>query len=281
MAPKDSTMNMNSKTTTVQQLSSGEVPFAFRDIHLPVQPPATPSEWFTRRFPVEVKRWGCPFLEEVAVDRVTGRKQITAVAMNDCFFAATLSDSQLGHSVVFYEPEHQWFFFDPIDHLYHPTSEPKLMNLLSCLLVRCAEEMPVNVVKTDLFVRFREAELLKTVVRKASSLLAADSTFFSTNSPYCRVEGPEQHGRLARQFVGRSLTPQPGQLLSITDCYAGFTGYCRNNGVEPVARKLFRRMIVDIIQEEFGLGLRADLKNAEGRYQRGWKGLAVDMNARN
>lgn len=214
-------------------------------------------------------------------DVETGRKLVTAVSMNNSFFAAALSDSQLGHSVVYYEPEQQWFFLDPRDGLYHPTSEAKLMNLVSALLIRAVEEMPVGVDKVNLFVKFREEERLKAIIKQARSILAADSTFFSSTSPNRRVEGPEQHGRLARQFVGRLIKPQPGQLLSIGDCYEGFQGYCRNNGVEPVARKLFKELVVEIIKKEFEVGFRSDLKDTDGRYLRGWKGLTVEMNARN
>jgi hypothetical protein len=269
-------------TTTTFQLSRGkEVPFTFRDVAGPPQPPATPSEWFARRFPVETKRWGCPFLEAVVEDVQTGRKLITAVSMNNSFFAAALSDSQLGHSVVFYEPEQQWFYLNPRDQLYHPTSEAKLMTLLSALLIRAAEEMPAGVDRINLFVKFREEERLKAVVKQARSILATDSTFFSIGSPYRRVEGPEQHGRLARQFVGLLIKPEPGRMLSIGDCYDGFTGFCKNNGVEPVARRLFKELVVEIIREEFEVGFRSDLKDTNGRYLRGWKGLTVDVDARN
>lgn len=269
-------------TTTSFQLSRGvEVPFTFRDVAVPKQPPATPSEWFARRFPAETKRWGCPFLEAVVEDVETGRKLVTAVSMNNSFFAAALSDSQLGHSVVFYEPEQQWFYLNPRDQLYHTTSEAKLMVLLSALMVRCAEEMPVGVDRINLFVKFRAEDQLKAVVKQARSILAADSTFFSIDSPNRRNEGPEQHGRMARQFVGRLIKPQPGRLLSIGDCYEGFQGFCRNNGVEPVARKLFKELVVEIIKEEFEVGFRSDLKDTDGRYLRGWKGLTVDVDARN
>jgi hypothetical protein len=271
-------MTMN--TTTTVQLKRGDIPFGLRDINIPAKPPATPSEWFARRFPVEVKRWGCPFLEEVDEDRTTGRKQITAVAMNDCFFASTLSDSQLGHSVVFLESEQQWFFLDPHDQLYHPTSEAKLTILLSCLLIRCAEEMPSTVDKVNLFVKFRDDQQLKAVVKKARSVLAADATFFCPTGPNRRAEATVEPAQTARRFIQSTVKPQPGRLLSISDCYAGFEGYCRNNGVEPVAKKAFRQMIVEIIREEFGLGIRADLRNAQGRCERGWKGLAVECAGR-
>ena len=275
MAPDHQPPTMN-PTTTTAQLKRGDIPFALRDISIPVHPPATPSEWFARRFPAEVHRWGCPFLEEVDEDRTTGRKRITAVAMNECFFAAALSDSQLGHSVIFYEPEHQWFFLDPIDQLFHPTSEAKLTTLLSALLVRCAEEMPSTVDKVNLFVKFRDEERLKAVVKHARSILATDSTFFSPSGPNHRTKATDQPAQTARRFIQSTVKPKPDQHLSISDCYAGFEGYCRNNGVEPVAKKAFRQMIVEIIREEFGLGLRADMKNTKGRFERGWKGLAVE-----
>ena len=214
-------------------------------------------------------------------DVETGRKMTTAVSMNCSFFAAAMSDSQLGHSVVFYEPEQQWFYLEPRDGQYHPTSESKLMTLLSGLLVRCAEAMPVNVDRASLFVKFREDDQLKSIIKQARSILEADSTFFSTNSPFRRVEGKEQQAQAARRFIQSTVKPKPDQLLSVSQCYDGFSGFCRNNGVEPIARKLFRGMMVEIIKEEFGVGLRSDLRNAEGRYERGWKGLTVEVDARN
>ena len=271
---------MNTTLTTFQ-LCRGEIPFCLRDINLPTQPPSTPSEWFARRFPVEVKRWGCPFLEAVVEHVNTGRKTITAVSMNNCFFASTLSDSQLGHSVVFYEPEQRWFYLETRDDCYHLTSEAKLMNLLSCLLLRCAEEIPACVDKIGLFVKFRSEETLRAVVKKARSVLAADASFFSPTSPHRRVHSEDQLIQAARRFIQSAVKPQPGQLLSIGDCYEGFAGFCRNNGMEPVVRKLFKQIVVEIIREEFAVGFRKDLKDAEGRYLRGWKGLAVELPQRN
>lgn len=252
----------------------------FRDVAAPQRQPATPSEWFARRFPAEVKRWGCPFLEAVVEDVQTGRKLVSAVSMNCSFLAAALSDSQLGHSVVFFEPEQQWYFLEPRDGCYHPTTEAKLMILLSSLLVRCAEEMPASVDKINLFVKFRDDVQMKAVVKQARSILAADSTFFSPTGPNRQAKATDQPTQTARRFIQSTVKPQADQHLSISDCYAGFEGYCRNNGVEPVAKKAFRQMIVEIIREEFGLGLRADMKNTKGRFERGWKGLAVESAGR-
>ena len=95
--------------------------------------PITPSEYFSHRYPVETERWGCPFLEEVTEDLHSGCKLIRPLALNDNFFASILSDQRLGHSVVYFVPEQQWYFLDFPGHCYHPTTEEKLMTLLSAL----------------------------------------------------------------------------------------------------------------------------------------------------
>jgi len=155
------------------------------------------------------------------------------------------------------------------------------MNLLSSLLTRCAEEMPANTDKVSLFMKFRADESLRTIVKKARSILAADATFFSLHSPHYRFDGTEQHGQLAKQFVGHLVKPSEGQMLSIAQCYERFCDYCRHQNLKPMLRRKFAEMVVEMIQEEFGLGLRKDLKDPEGHYLRGWKGLTLEVEAGN
>ena len=243
----------------------------------PPQPPATPSAWFAQRFPAEVKRWGCPFLEAVTTNPVMLTTTTHAVALNDNFFAAILSDQQLGHAVVFFEPEGQWYYREPRDGVYHPTTEAKLMTVLSALLLKCAEELRCRVDLASLFVTFRSEARLKAVVKQARSILAADSTFFSAASPHQRIAGDELPVRSARQFIQSSLKPTPGQLLTIQECFTAFLAFCASRGLAAGEQRAFRQFISDIIREEFGLGFRTDLKRADGRYMRGWKGLTVEV----
>ena len=244
-------------------------------------PPATPSEYFSHRYPVETERWGCPFLELVVKDLDSGRQLLRPIALNDNFFAAILSDQCLGHSVVYFVPEQQWYFLDPRDHCYHPTTEEKLMTLLSALLLRCGEAMPRPVDRETLFIELRGEDSLKAVLKKARSILAADHTFFSADSPQRRVEGVENHSRMAVRFVREAVKKEEGRMLPIGECYVGFSEYCRNNNVEPVARNRFKQLIIEVMREEFGLSLRGDLKNAAGQYVRGWKGLTAESVQRN
>lgn len=220
-------------------------------------------------------------LEAVVADG-QGNQLIKPIELNENFFAAILSDQQLGHSVVFYQPEQQWFFHDPVDQLYHPTSEEKLIALLSALLVRCAGEMPKNTDLIQLFCRFREEGKLKAVVKRARAIHAADSNFFDSESAHQRAGGVDNFSDLARGFVRSTVKRQPNQLLSEGECFQHFNEYCRNNdSAAEVTRRQFKQLIAEVIREEFAVGFRKDLKDGEGRYLRGWKGLAVELPQRN
>ena len=244
----------------------------------PPQPPTTPSAWFSQRFPAETKRWGCPFLEAVTTTHALMPTTTThAVALNDNFFAAILSDQQLGLAVVYFEPDRQWYYREPRDGVFHPTTEAKLMTVLSALLLKCAEELRSSANMSSLFVVFRAEEQLRAVVKKARSILAADSTFFSATSPHQRVAGDELPVRSARQFIQSSMKPNPGQLLTVQECFAAFLAFCQSRGLATVEQRAFRQFISDIIREEFGMAFRKDLKSADGRYVRGWKGLTVEV----
>lgn len=247
---------------------------------LPPQPAVTPGEWFARRYPAVVQQWGAPILEAVVADQ-KGNRLVKPLELNDNFFAAIISDPQLGHSVVFYEPEQQWLFLDPADQLFHTTTEAKIIALLSSLLVRCAEEMPRNIDLIQLFCRFTEEARLKAVVKRARAIHAADSSFFDNGSAK-RVGGVDSFSDLARGFVRATVKRQPNQLLSEGECFQHFNEYCRNNdSAAEVSKRQFKQLIAEVIREEFAVGFRKDLKDGEGRYLRGWKGLAVELPQRN
>jgi len=241
------------------------------------KPPTTASEWFSARFPVETEQYGCPFLESQA--RIDGYTCVTALEMNNDFMAVLLGgDQRLGHHVCYFQPEHQFYFKDS-DGLFKPTTEEKLKTVLSTLLMRCAEELPSTCNRIPLVVDFRQDERLTTVVKKARSILAADSTFFSADSTNRRTTERSTPQTTAKRFILSAVRPDPNHLLSIQDCFTSFAGYCKNHGVEAVERRYFKKIIAEVIREEFGVALRGDLKDQDGRYLRGWRGLTVEPNA--
>ena len=81
--------------------------------------------------------YGAAFLEHAYLDS-DGWDRVSVVGMNDDFFAALLGgDRKLDHQVVFYVPEQQWYFYDCRFGCFVPTTEEKLMILLSQYLIHC------------------------------------------------------------------------------------------------------------------------------------------------
>ncbi len=70
--------------------------------------PKTPNEWFGQRYPEQFEQFGSPFLELVeGVEEYA--HQVLPVSINTDFFAGVLGGrSDLGHHVVYFEPEMQW-----------------------------------------------------------------------------------------------------------------------------------------------------------------------------
>ena len=236
--------------------------------------PTTPSEWFSKKFPEQAKIWGCPFIE-IAEDRNDGQKKINPIAPNHDFLAAILGgDSRLGHKVIYIEGEMQWYYLDQPCNIFKPASAEKLSNLLRAYLIRCAEELPENVHKLNLFLEFRSDKTLRTVIHRAKSILAADHTFFSVESKHQRQKGVEVHERVARVFVEQVLERQQGEVLTLSNAYLYFGEYLRGKGMVPVKRSIFKGMFAPLIREAFNLGLRNDVIDQTTSHQTaGWKGL--------
>jgi hypothetical protein len=236
--------------------------------------PTTPSEYFSKMFPEQAKIWGCPFIE-LAEDRSDGLKKINPLAPNLDFLAAILGgDSRLGHKVIYLEGEMQWYYLEPRNGIFKPTSAEKLSNLLRALLVRCAEELPDSVHKLNLFLEFRSDKTIRAVIHRAKSILAAEYTFFSVESKHQRQKGVEVHERLARVFVEQVLERQAGEVLTLTNAYLYFCEYLRGRGMVPVKRSIFKGMFTPLIRDAFKLGLRNDVIDQATNHQTaGWKGL--------
>jgi hypothetical protein len=233
--------------------------------------PRTPSEYFAQLFPAQVKQYGCPFLE-LCENSCDGFIRVTPISINVDFFASVFSDPRLGMSVVYFEPEMQWYYRETYG-IYRITSLEKLQNLFRGLLMRCAESMSNDVNKLNLVVEFRSDKVAKAVVHRAKSILAAGSDFFSAKSPYQRILGPEIHQRIAQVFV-EQLERDPGQILTIKLAYELFSQYLKQKDMPVLKRSEVKVLLAELIREQYGLGLRNDLIDAENqRQQCGWKGL--------
>jgi hypothetical protein len=74
--------------------------------------PESASDWWCLMFPDQVRVYGCPFLEERRQDGI-GMATKSPLSANIDFLAACLGgDERLGHRVIFYVPEQQFYFYD-------------------------------------------------------------------------------------------------------------------------------------------------------------------------
>lgn len=245
---------------------------------IPPQPPQTPNDWFGRRFPQQADIYGSPFLELKTPIFIESFNfdQIAALSLNYDFFAAILGgEKSLKHHVVYYEPEMEFYFYDPADQLYKTTTSEKLQNQIRALLMKCAQEMPALVHKYNLVHEFRQDKHTRAIVNRAKSILAADQSFFSSTSPHQRIKGPELHERLLRVMVETMLEPCQDSILTVTQAYAMFCKLANDRQLGPLKRSMFKVTMRELISQQFGLGLRRDVPDAQNKQQEAWKGVKL------
>ena len=236
--------------------------------------PITAAIWFGERFP-EALQFGVPFIE-LRESTFDGFDRVTPITINLDFMAKMLGgDPKLGHSVVYFEPEMQFYYKEPSLNLYKPTSPEKLQNYFRAMLMRCAQELPDENNKLNLCVEFRSDKNAKAVVQRAKSVLAADASFFSATSPHSRIRGVELHERIARKFVEGLVEAESGQVVLLADAYVAFLKLVKEQNLQPIRRSEFKAMVGPMIQEQFGVCLRNDLKIDERQGVRGWKGMCL------
>ena len=143
------------------------------------------------------------------------------------------------------------------------------------MVLRCAQELNQDICKLKLFADFRRDEVAKRVTKRAQSILAADSGFFSATSPHQRVSGSELHERVARVLVEDMLERREGAILTMTQAYNLFCRLTQQRSLNPIKRSTFRALMKDLVKDAYGMSLRNDVPDSENRHQQAWKGLAV------
>ena len=241
-----------------------------------VGPGTTCNEWFSAKFPDQVKQFGPAFFE-ARQSSVEGYSRTTPASLNYDVCAAVLSDARLGLSTVYFGPEMQFYYFEPMLQLYKTTTPEKLQNYYRAMILRCAQELNNDTNKLNLFAEFRSDKVSKAVVNRAKSILAADSSFFSSTSPHQRIRGIEMHERLARKFVDELLTCESGQVLMLHDAYTAFCKLLKQRELEPIKRNDFKAIVVPLIRDEFDVALRNDLVVDERQGVRGWKNVRLSQ----
>ena len=269
-------MGRSNKTKTQETTIRYRLP-SFAPPELRDEDALYPNQWFANKFPDAAKHYGPAFMEGRYQD-ADGITRIVPEYLNTDFFAAALGgDRRLGNQIVFYRPENTFYFFDPAIDAFSPVSEAKLRLLLSNYLIRCAQDMSCLVDIGNLVVKFREDSVLTSVINRAKAVLCADEQFFSRATGHKRIV----RGQLVdpnaepvyKVFVKQALKPESEAMLTVSDCFMQYDQFCRAKGLNALDRSEFKKVVAEVIREEFGFGLRHDIRAANGRQNDGWRGL--------
>jgi P4 family phage/plasmid primase-like protien len=76
-------------------------------------------------------------------------------------------------------------------------------------------------------------------------------------------------------FAREALVRADGGQLAVTDCFAAYVAFCNERGWNAITRKKFGDVIGDTVVRAFGLTTRHDIRDSNGKAQRGWYGLAL------
>jgi P4 family phage/plasmid primase-like protien len=74
-------------------------------------------------------------------------------------------------------------------------------------------------------------------------------------------------------FARECLVKQEGESLTIARCYEAYVTFCNQRGWVAMPRKRFTTVIADTVTREFGITVRHDLCDDDGKNQRGWRGV--------
>ncbi|CAM6004946.1 unnamed protein product [Sphagnum balticum] len=236
--------------------------------------PNTPNTYFAQRFPQHTQQFGPAFLELMETDH-DGINKITPLSINLDFFASLFSDPRLNLSVIYFEPEMQFYYNSWFDPIYKPTTPEKLQNLYRGFLLEAAQSLAKDVNILNLFLEFRSDKVARQVTTRAKSVLAADSSYFSATSKHQRVRGVEIFERLARKFVEEMLISEPGQKLILADAFECFRKLLKERDLPDIKRSDFKAVIDPLIREQFNVALRNDLDRNVGGGIRGWKDVKL------
>jgi phage/plasmid-associated DNA primase len=74
-------------------------------------------------------------------------------------------------------------------------------------------------------------------------------------------------------FAKECLHKDGTESLQVAHCYEAYVNFCTAHGWTMMPKKKFSNCIVDTVTRLFGLTLRNDILDENGKAQRGWKGI--------
>jgi putative DNA primase/helicase len=79
-------------------------------------------------------------------------------------------------------------------------------------------------------------------------------------------------------FAQECLRRDARQNLTVPDCFAGYVEFCTQRGWTALTKNKFGALIGDVVVRQFGITTRHDIRDADGKSQRGWRGITLLSN---
>src|SRR5205085_3833882 len=76
-------------------------------------------------------------------------------------------------------------------------------------------------------------------------------------------------------FVREGLEWADSRPLTVLDCFTAYVEYCTKRGWKALTRNKFGQIIGDVVARQYGITVRHDVSDAQGKAQRGWYGLQI------
>ena len=125
----------------------------------------------------------------------------------------------------------------------------------------------------------RSPRLLAMIVKRSKTVLEAAHRFFEANSGRRIFKNGRiletQGVSLPENFIHHAFAPEEGASVVAGEAYQGFLRHCQARNLILVEFKEFKQTAKDLIMEKYQLGLRHDIRTAEGRQTHGWKHLRL------
>jgi len=184
----------------------------------------------------------------------------------------------LGHRMV-HCPGDGFWFYDPRVDAFCATSDSKVELLLSNYLVKCGEALEPFANTRLLLTEHRRPAVLSRIVNKAKTVLEADQRFFEGATAARRyANGRVLQPTLAsapQDFIHNAFKRSEGGSVIVSEAYQEFLRYCQMGNLTRVEFTEFKRVAKELVLEKFQLGLRHDIRTAEGRQTHGWKHIRL------
>jgi P4 family phage/plasmid primase-like protien len=139
---------------------------------------ATPSQWFSAKYPSLPAEFGEAILESTDENGTVSARDI-----GEDFLAATLGEKgSPGVPTIFLSTEEKFYTYSPADGVFVHQREAALLAQLSRELLQCARDCKQTGCETkSLEFRFRDAANLSGVLRKARGLLEVPHDYFASD----------------------------------------------------------------------------------------------------